>query len=149
MFVCVSGVLPCFLRIALCVVCIVGVKKNKNKRRGKIMMEVREWVRGHESVASMLHRVLPNSRCTTPLVAPLQQVALQARDVVEVAGPSGSAKSELLLQVKYNSNLFQSFVLFCLCFVCVFWFFWSSPIPHLTIVENCELFVVHLCIGDL
>ncbi|CAK9872679.1 unnamed protein product [Sphagnum jensenii] len=62
------------------------------------MMDVREWVRGHESVASMLHRLLPNSRCTTPLVAPLQQVALQARDVVEVAGPSGSAKSELLLQ---------------------------------------------------
>ncbi|CAK9270011.1 unnamed protein product [Sphagnum jensenii] len=63
-----------------------------------MIMEVGEWVRGHESVASMLHRVLPNSRCTTPLVAPLQQVALQARDVVEVAGPSGSAKSELLLQ---------------------------------------------------
>jgi hypothetical protein len=120
----------------------VGVKKNKNKRRGRMMMEVGEWVRGHESVASMLHRVLPKSRCTTPLVAPLQQVALQARDVVEVAGPSGSAKSELLLQVKYNSNLFQSFV-------CVFWFFWSSPIPHLTIVENFEVFVVHLCIGDL
>ncbi|CAK9219763.1 unnamed protein product [Sphagnum troendelagicum] len=63
-----------------------------------MMMDVREWVRGHESVACMLHRVLTNSRCTTPLVAPLQQVALQARDVVEVAGPSGSAKSELLLQ---------------------------------------------------
>jgi hypothetical protein len=70
------------------------------------------------------------------LVAPLQQVALQARDVVEVAGPSGSAKSELLLQVKVELKSFSEFCF--VLFVCSA-FFWSSTIPHLTIVENCEL----------
>ncbi len=46
----------------------------------------------------MLLTMLPNPKATSQtLVTPLQCVAFQARDVLEVAGPSGFAKSELLL----------------------------------------------------
>lgn len=64
-------------------------------------MEVEEWVAGHETAQAMLRRVLPRTSANMPLVAPLQRVSMHAHDVLEVAGPSGSAKSEFLLQVPH------------------------------------------------
>jgi hypothetical protein len=46
----------------------------------------------------MLLTMLPNPKATSQtLVTPLQHVAFQARDVLEVVGPSSSIKLELLL----------------------------------------------------
>lgn len=62
-------------------------------------MEVEEWVMGHETAQNMLRRIGPRTTGLAPLVPALQRIVnLHGRHVVEVAGASGSAKSEFLLQ---------------------------------------------------
>ncbi|KAG0561382.1 hypothetical protein KC19_9G060500 [Ceratodon purpureus] len=62
-------------------------------------MDVEEWVMGHETAQSMLRRIGPLTIAVAPLVPALQRIVnLHGRHVLEVAGASGSAKSEFLLQ---------------------------------------------------
>ena len=63
-------------------------------------MDVEEWVLGHETAQNMLRRVGPRTTAVAPLVPVLQRIInLHGRHVLEVAGASGTAKSEFLLQV--------------------------------------------------
>ena len=60
-------------------------------------MEVRRWIETDESAAELLARTL--ARRPFLLLPPLHRVPLRAGNVVEIVGPSCSAKSEILLQV--------------------------------------------------
>ncbi len=69
-------------------------------------VEVEEWVMGHETAQDMLRRIGPRTTGVAPLVPALQRIVnLHGRHVLEVAGASGSAKSEFLLQVQTLSLL--------------------------------------------
>eukprot|EP00249_Psilotum_nudum_P007547 c20648_g1_i2 orf=325-963(+) len=56
------------------------------------------WLTPDESAKTMLTRVLARRSLSLTSVPPLHRVPLHAGHVLEVVGPSGSAKSELLLQ---------------------------------------------------
>lgn len=61
-------------------------------------MNVKEWLAVDESAKSLLARTLARRIPPLTSVPPLHRVALHAGHVLEIVGPSGSAKSELLLQ---------------------------------------------------
>ncbi|XP_058091278.1 DNA repair protein XRCC2 homolog isoform X3 [Magnolia sinica] len=63
----------------------------------------RAWIDGDESAKEMLARVLTD--CPFLLLPPLHRVPLRVGNVVEIAGPSPSAKSEILIQAAINCIL--------------------------------------------
>lgn len=84
-------------------------------------MDVSEWTAVDESAKQMLLRVMRGKLPVLKSFSPLYQVSLHAGDVLEVAGPSGSAKSEFLLQVKLLAG--QRDVVTCLLSS---WWCWCS-----------------------
>ncbi|GLJ43733.1 hypothetical protein SUGI_0910610 [Cryptomeria japonica] len=69
---------------------------------------VSEWINGDENAKTMLARVLVNRQSCVALtrqIPPLMRVPLRAGNVVEIVGPSSSAKSELLIQAAVNCIL--------------------------------------------
>ncbi|GAB2277669.1 hypothetical protein Dimus_012374 [Dionaea muscipula] len=66
-------------------------------------MAVREWIRTDESAKDLLSRVLTER--PPLLLPPLHRLPLRAGNVVEIVGPSPSAKTQILLQVAVNCIL--------------------------------------------
>ena len=66
--------------------------------------QVEGWIEEEESAKEMLERVLR----TRPflLVPPLHRIPLRLGNVVEVVGPSPSAKTQILIQVTSPSPKF-------------------------------------------
>nr|XP_023909225.1 DNA repair protein XRCC2 homolog isoform X2 [Quercus suber] len=60
-------------------------------------MEAKGWISGDESAKEMLGRVLSRTRPFL-LLPPLHRVPLRPRNVLEIVGPSPSAKTHLLIQ---------------------------------------------------
>ncbi|XP_050275823.1 DNA repair protein XRCC2 homolog isoform X3 [Quercus robur] len=60
-------------------------------------MEAKGWISGDESAKEMLGRVLSRARPFL-LLPPLHRVPLRPRNVLEIVGPSPSAKTHLLIQ---------------------------------------------------
>lgn len=58
----------------------------------------RDWIRCDESGREMVSRVLSERPFTVP-VPPLHRVPLRLGNIVEISGPSNSAKSQVLVQV--------------------------------------------------
>ncbi|XP_020277422.1 DNA repair protein XRCC2 homolog isoform X2 [Asparagus officinalis] len=67
------------------------------------MENPRDWILGDETARDFLSRVL--SERPSLLLPPLHRVPLRAGNVVEIVGPSPSAKSEILLQAAINCIL--------------------------------------------
>ncbi|URD78077.1 DNA repair protein XRCC2 [Musa troglodytarum] len=63
----------------------------------------RAWIHGDESAKAMLARVLTERSFL--LLPPLHRLPLRAGNVVEIAGPSPSAKSQVLLQAAVHCIL--------------------------------------------
>lgn len=57
----------------------------------------RGWIHGDESAKTMLARLLAERSLL--LLPPLHRLPLRVGNVVEITGPSSSAKSQVLLQV--------------------------------------------------
>lgn len=64
------------------------------------MSLVKGWIRADESAKEMLSRVLAER--PSLVLPPLHRVPLRVGNVVEVVGPSHSAKTEILIQVLLN-----------------------------------------------
>ncbi|CAA7405250.1 unnamed protein product [Spirodela intermedia] len=67
------------------------------------MEEARRWIETDESAMEMLARTLAQRPFL--LMPPLHRVPLRVGNVVEIVGPSSSAKSEILLQAAVNCIL--------------------------------------------
>ena len=65
-------------------------------------MSVKRWIDGDETAAEMLARV-STERSVLLLPPPLHRLPLRVGNVVEVVGPSPSAKTLILIQVVSNS----------------------------------------------
>ncbi|THU56373.1 hypothetical protein C4D60_Mb11t16590 [Musa balbisiana] len=63
----------------------------------------RAWIHGDESAKAMLARVL--TECSFLLLPPLHRLPLRVGNVIEIAGPSPSAKSQVLLQAAVHCIL--------------------------------------------
>eukprot|EP00268_Persea_americana_P035167 TRINITY_DN3472_c1_g3_i2.p1 TRINITY_DN3472_c1_g3~~TRINITY_DN3472_c1_g3_i2.p1 ORF type:complete len:343 (-),score=54.50 TRINITY_DN3472_c1_g3_i2:724-1752(-) len=66
-------------------------------------MSLKSWIEGDESAKQMLARVLAERPLL--LLPPLHRVPLRVGNVVEIVGPSPSAKSQILLQAAVNCIL--------------------------------------------
>ncbi|GAB4855319.1 hypothetical protein Ancab_023938 [Ancistrocladus abbreviatus] len=66
-------------------------------------MAVRDWIRVDETARDMLSRVLTER--PPLLLPPLHRLPLRAGNVVEIVGPSPSAKTHILMEVAVNSIL--------------------------------------------
>ncbi|XP_038891843.1 DNA repair protein XRCC2 homolog isoform X4 [Benincasa hispida] len=66
-------------------------------------MALSQWIDGDESASEMLARVLKER--TSLVVPPLHRVPLRVGNVVELVGPSGSAKTQILIQAAVNCIL--------------------------------------------
>ncbi|XP_031741381.1 DNA repair protein XRCC2 homolog isoform X2 [Cucumis sativus] len=66
-------------------------------------MALGQWIDGDESASEMLGRVLKER--TSLVVPPLHRVPLRVGNVVELVGPSGSAKTQILIQAAVNCIL--------------------------------------------
>lgn len=75
------------------------------------VMTAREWIAGDESAREMLMRAL-TARPALHL-PPLHRLPLRPGNVVEIVGPSPSAKSEILIQVFFF--FFSSFIFWLRC----------------------------------
>ncbi|KAI7732326.1 hypothetical protein M8C21_010065 [Ambrosia artemisiifolia] len=64
----------------------------------------RAWINANESAKQMLSRVL-KERPLLHLPPPLHRIPLGVNSILEIAGPSPSAKTEILLQVAVNCIL--------------------------------------------
>lgn len=62
-----------------------------------------EWINGDESAKEMLSRVLTERPFL--LIPPLHRVPLRVGNVVEIVGPSPSAKTQILMQAAITSIL--------------------------------------------
>lgn len=71
------------------------VRERESERVGE--MEVRRWIEGDESAAEMLARV--STERPFLLLPPLHRLPLRVGNVVELVGPSPSAKTLILTQV--------------------------------------------------
>ncbi|KAL2631442.1 hypothetical protein R1flu_016128 [Riccia fluitans] len=60
--------------------------------------EILQWLEVSESAKTMLKRVVERQQPSIAPLPPLHRVALHGGHVLEVAGPSGSGKSEIMLQ---------------------------------------------------
>uniref|UniRef100_A0A2P2JX51 Uncharacterized protein MANES_03G082500 n=1 Tax=Rhizophora mucronata TaxID=61149 RepID=A0A2P2JX51_RHIMU len=86
----------------------------------KMALEVEAWIDGDESAKDMLSRVVLTEKRPL-LLLPLRGFPLRPGNVVELVGPSPSAKTHILMQVFHfinhnqNSYLFTSIIdFFCL-----------------------------------
>ncbi|RWR85471.1 DNA repair protein XRCC2 isoform X1 [Cinnamomum micranthum f. kanehirae] len=70
-------------------------------------MSLKSWIEGDESAKQMLARVLAERPLL--LLPPLHRVPLRVGNVVEIVGPSPSAKSQILLQAAVNCILPKEF----------------------------------------
>lgn len=61
--------------------------------------EMQQWLAVDETAKTMLRRLRERCMPSITPMPPLQRAPLHGRNVLEIAGPSGSGKSELLLQV--------------------------------------------------
>ncbi|KAL9251416.1 DNA repair protein XRCC2-like protein [Drosera capensis] len=68
-------------------------------------MAAREWIRGDETAKDFFARIFAERPPPLPLPPPLHRVPLRAGNVVEIVGPSPSAKSQILLEVAVNCIL--------------------------------------------
>ncbi|KAF8404198.1 hypothetical protein HHK36_009081 [Tetracentron sinense] len=66
-------------------------------------MTLKEWINGDESAKEMLARVLTERPFL--LLPPLHRVPLRVGNVVEIVGPSPSAKTEILIQAAISCIL--------------------------------------------
>ncbi|GAB2246582.1 hypothetical protein Droror1_Dr00002075 [Drosera rotundifolia] len=66
-------------------------------------MTAREWIRADETAKDFFARTIAER--PPPLPPPLHRVPLRAGNVVEIVGPSPSAKSQILLEVAVNCIL--------------------------------------------
>ncbi|PIA41023.1 hypothetical protein AQUCO_02300063v1 [Aquilegia coerulea] len=66
--------------------------------------EVRNWIKGDESGAEMLERVL-RERPFLILPPPLDRFPLRLGNIVEIVGPSSSAKTQILIQAAISCIL--------------------------------------------
>ncbi|PRQ41387.1 putative DNA repair protein XRCC2 [Rosa chinensis] len=66
-------------------------------------MAAKRWIDGDETAAEMLSRV--SSERPFLLLPPLHRVPLRVGNVVELAGPSSSAKTQILIQAAVNCIL--------------------------------------------
>lgn len=66
---------------------------------------MRGSIEGDESAKEMLARVLTGRPFL--LLPPLHRVPLRVGNVVEIFGPSPSAKTHILMQVIINTNAFE------------------------------------------
>ncbi|XP_030526590.1 DNA repair protein XRCC2 homolog isoform X1 [Rhodamnia argentea] len=66
--------------------------------------DVKSWINGDESAKRMLDRVL-TSRPSFSLPPPLHRIPLRVANVVEIAGPSPSAKTQILTQTAVSCVL--------------------------------------------
>ncbi|XP_022155175.1 DNA repair protein XRCC2 homolog [Momordica charantia] len=66
-------------------------------------MALSQWIAGDETAAEMLARVLKQR--PSLFVPPLHRLPLRAGNVVELVGPSGSAKTQILIQAAVNCIL--------------------------------------------
>lgn len=66
------------------------------------MGDPRDWILGDGTAYDFFSRVLAER--PSLLLPPLHRVPLRTGNVVEIVGPSPSAKSEILLQVSYVSS---------------------------------------------
>lgn len=73
-------------------------------------MSLKSWIEGDESAKQMLARVLAERPLL--LLPPLHRVPLRVGNVVEIVGPSPSAKSQILLQVVVYSYYFFMVVVY-------------------------------------
>ncbi|XAR51067.1 hypothetical protein NMG60_11005595 [Bertholletia excelsa] len=65
--------------------------------------QVERWIQGEESAQTMLARVL--SERPLLILPPLHRVPLRVGNVVEIVGPSSSAKTQILIQVAISCIL--------------------------------------------
>lgn len=72
-------------------------------------MALSQWIDGDESAAEMLARVLKVH--TSLFVPPLHRVPLRVGNVVELIGPAGSAKTQILIQVQFSSSICPFYLL--------------------------------------
>ncbi|KAK6923320.1 DNA recombination and repair protein Rad51-like, C-terminal [Dillenia turbinata] len=68
------------------------------------MEEVKEWIKGDESAREMLGRQ-QQKQIPSFVLPPLHRIPLRLGNVVEILGPSPSAKSQLLLHAAVNCIL--------------------------------------------
>lgn len=61
---------------------------------------VKDWIKPDETAKEMLTRIF-NVRPFLILPPPLHKLPLRAGNVVEIVGPSPSAKTHILMQVNY------------------------------------------------
>ncbi|KAL1324390.1 hypothetical protein AAHE18_13G086100 [Arachis hypogaea] len=73
-------------------------KKEENEKGG-----VKGWIDGDETAHYMLRRI--SALRSTLLVPPLHRVPLRLGNVIEIFGPSPSAKTQILIQVAINCVL--------------------------------------------
>lgn len=62
-------------------------------------ISVKQWIDGDESAAEMLARVSAEHSISLLLPPPLHRLSLRLGNVVELVGPSPSAKTLILIQV--------------------------------------------------
>uniref|UniRef100_M1D419 DNA repair protein XRCC2 homolog n=1 Tax=Solanum tuberosum TaxID=4113 RepID=M1D419_SOLTU len=65
----------------------------------------REWIEADETAKQFLTRVF-SERPFLPLPPPLHRIPLRPGNVVEIVGPSPSSKTRILMQAKYDKELF-------------------------------------------
>jgi hypothetical protein len=76
--------------------------------------EMQKWLNVDETARVMLSR---KSELCNPVVTPrppLHRAILHGGNVLEIAGPSGSGKSEVLLQVCHLIFICSSFIMACI-----------------------------------
>ncbi|KAL6956547.1 DNA repair protein xrcc2 [Sarracenia purpurea var. burkii] len=75
--------------------------------------EVEGWIEGEESAKAMLARVLRERPLL--LLPPLHRVPLRVGNVVELVGPSPSAKTQILIQTEEFLSAKALFVSYKYC----------------------------------
>nr|GMD80810.1 DNA repair protein XRCC2 homolog isoform X2 [Ipomoea batatas] len=68
-------------------------------------MSARDWIETDETAKQYLSRVL-TERPFVPLPPPIHRLPLRAGNIVEIVGPSPSAKTQILADAEYDKELF-------------------------------------------
>ncbi|KAM7251714.1 hypothetical protein ACFE04_023597 [Oxalis oulophora] len=62
------------------------------------MEEIREWIKPNETAKEMMNRIMSGDRRPLLLLPPLHRIPLRPGNVLELVGPSPSAKTTILIQ---------------------------------------------------
>lgn len=96
----------------------------KGREKQSEKMAARGWICTDESAKEMLSRV--SAERSLMLLPPLHRVPLRLGNVVEIAGPSPSAKTQILIQVHTNSHFSNlEFIWFWLLLLCLWMDFFN------------------------